>query len=293
MADSSSATGDDQNKEEEIVVPKQPPRQEQRIVFGESHSFQITTFRGAALKSSTNHKNFSNLWCDHCNKPHHTQETCWKIHGKPAHLKGSKPGFRAHKPFPAAHEAEKTPVRKEQVEELIRLLNSNFLSGLSSGSVAQTGNLSTPSSLNCTSNMCVPWVIDSGASDHMTSRSSLFKTYSPCSGNEKIRIADGTFSAIAGIGNITLSKAIDLKKVLHVPKLSYNLLSVSKICNDSHCCVKFFDTHCVFQDRTSGKMIGSAKMMDGLYYFEDSFENKEARGLSGMTSAPVRDQIML
>ena len=22
-------------------------------------------------------------WCDHCKKPGHTKETCWKIHGKP------------------------------------------------------------------------------------------------------------------------------------------------------------------------------------------------------------------
>lgn len=54
--------------------------------------------------------------------------------------------------------------------------------------------------------MCVPWIIDSGASDHMTSLSS-------CSGSEKIRIADGTFSAIAGKRDITLSKNIDLKNV--------------------------------------------------------------------------------
>ncbi|KAJ1421505.1 hypothetical protein SESBI_13726 [Sesbania bispinosa] len=30
----------------------------------------------AAFKSSTNQKNFSNLWCDHYNKPRHTRETC-------------------------------------------------------------------------------------------------------------------------------------------------------------------------------------------------------------------------
>jgi len=141
--------------------------------------------------------------------------------------------------------------------------------------------------------MCAPWIIDSGASDHMTSLSSLFKTYSPCSGNKKIRIVDGSFSAIAGEGSITLSKHIDLKNVLHVPKLSYNLLSVSKICKDSNRNVKFFDTHCIFQDQTSGKMIGGAKMMDGLYYFEDAFKNKVAQGLSGISSTSVRDQIML
>jgi hypothetical protein len=141
--------------------------------------------------------------------------------------------------------------------------------------------------------MCAPWIIDSGASDHMTGFSSLFKTYSPCPGNQKVRIADGSFSSIAGEGKITLSKNIDLKNVLHVPKLSCNLLSVSKICKDSNCNVKFFNTHCIFQDQISGKMIGSAKMMDGLYYFEETFENKVAHGLSGIGSTLVRDQIML
>ena len=34
-------------------------------------------------------------------------------------------------------------------------------------------------------------------------------------------------------GNITLSIHIDLKNDLHLSKLSYNLLSISKICEDS------------------------------------------------------------
>ena len=23
------------------------------------------------------------VWCDYCNKPRHTRETCWKLNGKP------------------------------------------------------------------------------------------------------------------------------------------------------------------------------------------------------------------
>jgi transposase InsO family protein len=244
----------------------------------------------AALKSSSNQRNTSNVVCDYCNRPRHTRETCWKLHGKPAHLKNGKPGPRS---VPAAHEAKKSLPNQDQVEELIRLLKSSSLSGIPNASLAQTGNFSTPTSLSCTSNMPAPWIIDSGASDHMTGLSSLFQTYSPCPGNKKIKIADGSFSPIAGEGKIPLSTHIDLKNVLHVPKLSYNLLSVSKICEDSNCYVKFFNTHCIFQDRNSGKMIGSAKMMDGLYYFEGVFENKVAHGLSGISSASVRDQIML
>ncbi|XP_072068897.1 uncharacterized protein [Arachis hypogaea] len=92
----------------------------------------------AALKSSSNQKHPSNLWCDHCNKPRHTRETCWKIHGKPAHLKGSKPGPKIRS-TPTAHEVEKSSLSKEQVEQFIRLLNSSSVSSTPSGSLAQTG----------------------------------------------------------------------------------------------------------------------------------------------------------
>ncbi|KAJ1376327.1 hypothetical protein SESBI_50063, partial [Sesbania bispinosa] len=51
---------------------------------------------------------------------------------------GSKSGPKAPRPFPTAHEAEKTSLSKEQVEQLIRLLNSSSLSGTPSGSLAQT-----------------------------------------------------------------------------------------------------------------------------------------------------------
>ena len=67
----------------------------------------------------------------------------------------------------------------------------------------------------------------------MTSFSHLFHTYNPCSGREKICIANGSYSTIAGKGLINLSKNISLKNVLHVPKLTCNLLSVSKLSKDS------------------------------------------------------------
>lgn len=117
-----------------------------------------------------------------------------------------------------------------------------------------------------------PWIIDSGASHHMTSSSNLFHTYSPCSGSNKIRIADASFSPIAGKGQINLTQSIDL---------------------ESNCCVIFYDSYCEFQDRNSGKMIGSAKLIDGLYYFVDNSGNKHAQGLSIVSSISVYHQIML
>ena len=129
------------------------------------------------------------------------------------------------------------------MDHLLQLLKSTSGSGLPTGSLAQTGDDS--SAYSCCLNL-EPWIIDSGASDHMTSTSQLFQSYSPCSGNKKVRIADGSFSSIAGTGSVQISEKIELKSVLHVPKLACNLLSVSKLSRDSNCRVYFFDSLCEF-----------------------------------------------
>ena len=230
------------------------------------------------------------VWCDYCNKPRHTRENCWKLHGKPAHLKNGKPGERNSHVTATANEAKTSPFSKEQMDHLLKLLKSNSTSGIPSVSLAQTGSALHTFSL-CKNS--VPWIIDSGASDHMTNLSNCFSTYSPCSGLEKIRIADGSFSSIAGKGLIKISETIDLKSVLHVPKLACNLLSVSKLTRESNCCVVFYDSHCEFQDRNSRRKIGSAKLIDGLYYFDGDFSsNKKAQGLSSVSSNSVYEQIM-
>ena len=178
------------------------------------------------------------------------------------------------------------------MEHLLTLLKSNSSSGIPSVSVAQTGN--EPNALSCWLNSSAPWIIDSGASDHMTSSHNFFESYSSCSGIEKVGIVDGSFSSIAGKGLIKISERIDLKFVLHVPKLACNLLSVSKLSKDSNFCVTFFESHCIFQDQNSGRTIGSARMINGLYYFDDNLSSdKKAQGFSSISFISVREQIMV
>lgn len=102
----------------------------------------------------------------------------------------------------------------------------------------------------------------------MTSHSNLYTSYNPCSGRQKVKIADGTLSSVAGKGCIPISKNLSLDYALHVPKLSCNLLSISKITKDLNCVAKFFPFYCEFQDMRTGKVIGTDKEIDGLYYFE-------------------------
>ena len=64
--------------------------------------------------------------------------------------------------------------------------------------------------------------------------------------------------------------SITLNPVLHVPNLSCNLLSISQLTKRSNCSTKFLPSHCVFQDLSSRKTIGSAKERGGLYYFDET-----------------------
>ena len=85
----------------------------------------------------------------------------------------------------------------------------------------------------------IPWIIDSSASDHMTSQSQLFHSYLPSSSLNKVRIVDGSFSLIAGKGEIALTPTLTLNSVSHVPKLSCNLFSISKFNYTNNCVAKF------------------------------------------------------
>ncbi|XP_073227024.1 uncharacterized protein [Cicer arietinum] len=213
-------------------------------------------------------------WCKHCKRQWHTRDTCWKLHGKPLNWK-KKERNEGHALQAGTSNQEKqspsspSPFTKEQLDQLYKLLESQT----SSCSIAQRGNFPNTALLSVTPSHT--WIIDSGATDHMTGESSLFSSYSPCAGNHKIKIADGSLSAIAGKGSVILSPKLTLKDVLHVPNLSCNLLSITKLTKDINCQANFFHSHCTFKDLSTGKMIGNAKESGGLYYLDNGLDFKD------------------
>src|ERR1700742_3911264 len=96
------------------------------------------------------------------------------------------------------------------------------------------GNASTTlsDSLNSQSSLSLCWCADTGASSHMTPHRAWFETYKPHS--VPIRVADGTVVKSAGIGSVRFlprlqgaqSREVVFHRVLHVPSLQNNLLSV-------------------------------------------------------------------
>ena len=98
--------------------------------------------------------------------------------------------------------------------------------------------------------------------------------------HRKIATADGSLTIVAGIGDVKISPSLMLKNVLHVPRLTTNLISIKKLTQDLHCNVVFYHSHCVFQDEDSGRMIGHARERDGLYYLKTPSQSNITKGKS-------------
>jgi hypothetical protein len=80
----------------------------------------------------------------------------------------------------------------------------------------------------------------------MTDMSPLFSPYNPCSGEDKVRIADGSLSPVSGKGSVFVTPSMTLAFVLHVPYLATNLLSIARITIELNCRVIFYSYCCFF-----------------------------------------------
>ena len=93
-----------------------------------------------------------------------------------------------------------------------------------SGNFTQSGNSKSMSAFM--SHSVLPWIINFGASDHITGQSNLFSSYTPYIVPEKVKIAYGAFSSVSGVH---ITPSLSLSSVLHVSSFAVNLLSISRM----------------------------------------------------------------
>ncbi|XP_015161200.1 uncharacterized protein [Solanum tuberosum] len=150
------------------------------------------TFRGNSSSG-----NRSTLFCEYCKRTGHTKDRCYKLHGYPANTRnlrgrGSGSAANVHSSEDDRSQCEETPeqgrqmplnLSKGQYEQLLNLLgtlqvgNGTDCSGnMSSGAANLAGILACYSSITeigdlsckCEKLTAGSWIIDSGASHHMT-----------------------------------------------------------------------------------------------------------------------------
>ncbi|XP_052625020.1 uncharacterized protein LOC111912222 [Lactuca sativa] len=121
---------------------------------------------------------------------------------------------------------------------------------------------SGPSSSDTSSIPSSLWILDFGATHHMTPHLSSFVSLSQVS-SIYVKSASDTSMLVEGVGSVFVSH-ITLPDVYYIPKLTLNLASVSQSGN----WVFFSDSVCVIQDQHTQKVIGIGRRVGELYVLE-------------------------
>jgi len=114
------------------------------------------------------------------------------------------------------------------------------------------------------------WIIDSGASRHMTSNKKLLSDYWKFDVPETVRLGDGRSVEALGTGRVKITvetsrgkKTTMMGGVLYVPKLACSLFSVRAVTQKGQI-VQFGENYCWIKN-SRGKVIAKGKLVNRMY----------------------------
>uniref|UniRef100_A0A2N9GJJ1 Retrovirus-related Pol polyprotein from transposon TNT 1-94-like beta-barrel domain-containing protein n=1 Tax=Fagus sylvatica TaxID=28930 RepID=A0A2N9GJJ1_FAGSY len=112
------------------------------------------------------------------------------------------------------------------------------------------------------------WLSDTGATDHFTPDLSVIPDHQDYIGGDLATVGNGQVAPITHIGNSQLkasSHLFNLRKILRVPSMSSNLLSVNKFCRDNNFCFHFDANQFKIKDLPTGNLLYRGPSKNGLY----------------------------
>ncbi|KAM1216733.1 hypothetical protein ACFX2J_012983 [Malus domestica] len=117
------------------------------------------------------------------------------------------------------------------------------------------------------------WLIDFGATAHITNDISNIQSPNPYHGEDKVYIGDGKGLSIDHIGLSLLHtphSTFKLHNVLHVPQMQHNLLSAYQFIKDNKCSLTFDIDGSYVKVRTTGMMLLQGPVKDGFFPLQSS-----------------------
>ncbi|KAK9673116.1 hypothetical protein RND81_12G147300 [Saponaria officinalis] len=231
--------------------------------------------------------------CHFCGKRGHTKERCFRLHpemlqqyqqqkGRP----GTTNKFSANNvevdvfadtPLEFArsfdvHKKVDPALVSAVYQEMMKMVNSPTAQK-NSGSVTDAainfaGNTTDSLSNVVDTDSIMPldcWIIDSGATDHMTSEKRMFCALRTLSKPISVGLPDGTRKIVKGKGDVIIHPSIMLKDVLYLSDFKHNLISVQKLLVCTSFIMNFDAQTCVLQDPTTKKPVLVGHMKDGLF----------------------------
>ena len=213
--------------------------------------------------------------CRYCKKVGHIKDKCWTLHPdlRPPHI------ARAHFTYSQQGGAPQSTQKDEgipstlelmqEIQKLKTMINTSRTI-IGSTSIANSGKNNFLTALSTfTDNISNTWILDSGATDHMTPYKHLFKSYESMIPERHVQTADGTLLPVVGIGTLNIIPLGKIHNVLHVPKFLVSLVSVQRLAMIKAYTILFDDIHAYLCNKVDGWKIGLAKVQKGLYYLPE------------------------
>ena len=218
-------------------------QEEQRIMMrtksaqAKSETAALLTTRPASSSRNGGHQRRRSYYCNFCRRPGHTESRCC---AKYPHLNPNRNSQSNSKPALIANQSEGDPV--------ICLM-------------AKYENSSEPRNSD-------KWFMDSGCSNHMTFNKSMFSSYTTTH-TSSVELGNSNTVKVLGIGTAEIPISVNqkrvkcmLKKLLYVPELGYQLLSVPNF-DKSGLTTSFHSKRCWISN--GPKLLATATMTGNLY----------------------------
>lgn len=110
-----------------------------------------------------------------------------------------------------------------------------------------------------------PWLLDSGASHHVTNDLNNLSLHAPYDGTEELLVGDGKALAITHYGSISFSNNLTLHNVLVVPAMTKNIISISQLCNNNNVSISFSPSSFSIKDLKTGACLFQGQSQLGVY----------------------------
>ncbi|WCJ22400.1 Retrovirus-related Pol polyprotein from transposon RE1 [Euphorbia peplus] len=249
-------------------------------------------------------------YCNYCRKGGHDRSDCFRLNGYPEWFKGKRvsgPGSAKHQAHMAKETQFNSPLDEFNSEvddvgenSIQAIVQRKIQKGLKSKGGQDGSSSSNLHEFSAFAGACVDnsgdhkgaWVVDSGATTHMTYDMNMLYDVRPLSDPKKMYLPSGEVKLVELMGKVDVVPGFTLMQVLYVPTFHFHLMSVSQLLQDQQVKVQFVDDKCVLLSK-SGSIVAVALLQQGLYYLcPNEFQNSTHRGLmaastEGFTSANV------
>ncbi|XP_061354093.1 uncharacterized protein LOC133298774 [Gastrolobium bilobum] len=246
--------------------------------------------------------------CPHCGKTNHDPSRCWNVIGFPANRFGGRGRGRGRSG--GRHQQAHAMQTWESSQPAVASYQGDALQQAAAAASYQNNvplqvtanSMLTPEIMNKLIALVeqpsndklsgkithFQWLIDSGASRHMTGSLNLLTKIRKIN-HLSVTLPNGSVTLAEKEGTMMFNAQFKLSNVLYVPQLRCNLISVSQLLRNNSRMVTFTDKNCLLQDQILKREIGLGELKEGVYVFQPKHASASAVRAEELWSCGIVD----